>query len=173
MINLLPPEQIEEIAKEKNLKVILHLGLFLFIFLISFYLSLFSIKIYLRGDLESKRILFQTEESNLELDLEKEIKEYNEILKRLDAFQKQKIYFSPIIAEIIKNTPEKISFLNLFLELRQKEGIFVSLSGFSQDRESLLEFIKILKEKYTEVNFPPEILLKKAEIDFSVNFKIK
>lgn len=173
MINLLPPEQIQQLKEEKQLKIILHFGIFLFFFLLSFFLVLFSNEIQLNGILESETILFQKGESMLDLDLEQEIKNYNTLLKKINTFQEQKVYLLPILEKISQDIPEKIFINNLSLELKPKEGILVSFSGISKDRETFSEFIRILNEKYPEFHYSQESLLKQTEIDFSVSFKIK
>lgn len=173
MINLLPPSQIKQLQEEKILKIFLHFTLFILFFFISFFLILLSIKIYLQGILESKRIFFEQSESSLDLDLEKAIKEYNDLLIKINNFQEQKTYLFPIFEEISKNIPEKISLDTFSIELKPKKEIVVSLSGFSQNREGFMEFVKILSEKYTKVSFSPESLLKQTSLDFSISFQIK
>jgi len=172
MINLLPIEEIQKLREERDFKITLHFSFFLFLFLLSFYLILFSIKAYFSGILQSEEILYKKEESFLDLELEKKIKTYNDLLAKINSFENQKIYLFPILEEVSKETSEKISFSDFNIELK-KGGIFVSLFGISQDREALLEFIKVLKEKYSEVSYSQESLLKQNNINFSINFKVK
>jgi Tfp pilus assembly protein PilN len=173
MINLLPPIEIQKLKEERNFKIVLHFCFFLLFFLISFYFVLFSIKTYFFGILQSEEILYQKSEAVLDLELEKEIKTYNDLLIKMNSFEDKKVYLFPIFEDVLKKIPEKIFLSSINIELKPKEEVFVSLSGISKDRETLLEFIKLLKEKYADVSFPPQILLKQTDIDFSITFKIK
>jgi Tfp pilus assembly protein PilN len=173
MINLLPPTEIQKLKEERNFKIVLHFCFFLLFFLISFYLVLFSIKTYFLGILKSEEIIYQESEAALDLKTEKEIENYNETLTKIKSFEDKKIYFSPILENVLREIPEKISLSSINIELQPKGEVIVSLFGISQDRETILDFIKMLKEKYVDVSFPSQILLKQTDIDFSITFKIK
>jgi hypothetical protein len=173
MINLLPPEQIKELKEEENFKVLLNLFLLTLFFLFSFFLILLSIKFYLSGVLDSQKILFEREEKILDLEKENEIKKYNEILSKIEKFYQKKVFLFPKAENFFEKIPQSIYLKELETKIDKKGEISFFVSGFSKNRESLLNLIKTLKEYYQEVSFPPEILLKESEIDFSINFKIK
>ena len=173
MINLLPPEQIKELKEEENFKVLLNLFLLALFFLFSFFLILLSIKFYLSGVLDSQKILFEREEKILDLEKENEIKKYNEILSKIEKFYQKKVFLFPKAENFFEKIPQSIYLRELETKIDKKGEISFFVSGFSKNRESLLNLIKILKENYQEVSFPPEILLKESEIDFSITFKIK
>jgi hypothetical protein len=173
MINLLPPEQIRELREEENFKIFLNLLLLILFFLFSFFLILLSIKFYLSGILESQKILFEKEEKILDLETEKEIKKYNEILSKFDQFYQKKTPIFSRVENFFEKIPQGIYLKELEIKRDKKEEISFSVFGFSQNRGNLLDLIKTLKENYQEVSFSPAILLKETEIDFSFNFKIK
>ena len=173
MINLLPPEQIKELKEEENFKILLNIFLLALFFLFSLFLILLSIKFYLSGVLDSQKILLEKEEKILDLEREKEIKKYNEILSRIEKFYQKKTPFFPKAEDFFKNLPQSIYLKELEVKMDKKGEIFFRVSGFSRTREDLLDLIKTLKENYQEVSFSPEILLKGTEIDFSISFKIK
>jgi len=173
MINLLPPEQIKELREEDNFKILLNIFFLLLFFLLSLFLILLSIKFYLSGNLESQKILLEKGEKTLGVEKEKEIKKYNEILSRIDKFYQKKILLFPKVENFFGKIPQSIYLKEFEIKIDKKEKISFWVSGFSKTRESFLDLIKILKENYQEVSFPPEILLKEAEIDFSISFKIK
>jgi len=173
MINLLPPEQIKELKEEENFKVLLNLFLLALFFLFSFFLILLSIKFYLSGVLDSQKILFEREEKILDLEKENEIKKYNEILSKIEKFYQKKVFLFPKAENFFEKIPQSIYLRELETKIDKKGEISFFVSGFSKNRESLLNLIKILKENYQEVSFSPEILLKESEIDFSITFKIK
>lgn len=173
MINLLPLEQIEELKQEENLKQVLIWGILILFFLVSLFLILLSIKFFLSGNLEAQKIFLKEKGSSLNLESEKEIKNLNELLLKMNSFYQEKIDLVPIIEEVSETLPSGIYLTNLNINPISKKEIEVSLSGFCPQRETLLGFITILKEKFSDVSFPPENLLKLIDINFSINFKIK
>jgi len=60
--------------------------------------------------------------------------------------------------------------------LKEKENeLSISLSGFSPDRDVLMEFQKNLESEdmFQEVDFPPSNWVKPNDIDFLVSFKVQ
>jgi hypothetical protein len=173
MINLLPPEQINELKEEENLKVLLNIFLLVLFFFLFLFLILLSIRFYLSGALDSQKILLEKEEKILDLEKENEIKKYNEILSKIEKFYQKKVFLFPKAENFFEKIPQSIYLRELETKIDKKGEISFFVSGFSKNRESLLNLIKILKENYQEVSFSPEILLRESEIDFSITFKIK
>jgi hypothetical protein len=173
MTNLLPPEQLKELKEEENLKILLNLFLLTLFFLFSLFLIVISIKFYLSGLLVSQKILLEKEEKILDLERENEIKKYNEILSKIEKFYQKNTPLFPQTQNFFEKIPQFLYLRELEVKIDKKGEISFWISGFSKTRESLLDLIKILKENYQEVSFPPEILLREADINFSINFKIK
>jgi type IV pilus assembly protein PilM len=173
MINLLPPEQIRELKEEENFKILLNIFFLILFFFISFFLILLSIRFYLSGILDSQKILLEKEEKILDFGKKDEIKKYNELLSKIDKFYQKRIPLFPKIESFFEKIPPEIYLKEIELKIDKKGEISFSLVGFSKTREGLLNLIKTLKENYKDVTFSPEILLKGAEIDFSISFKIK
>jgi hypothetical protein len=173
MINLLPSEQIKELKEEENFKILLNLFLLVIFFIFSFFLILLSVKFYFSGLLDSQKIILEREEKILDLEKEKEIKKYNEILSKIEKFYQKKVPLFSKAENFFEKIPQSIYLRELEAKIDKKGEISFFVSGFSKNRESLLNLIKILKENYQGVSFPPEILLKESEIDFSITFKIK
>jgi hypothetical protein len=173
MIDLLPKEQIRELKEEENLKIILNLFFLISFFIVSIFLILISIKFYLTGILNSLKIPLEKEEKILNLEKENEIKNYNQILSKTDSFLQKKIFLFPKLEEFFKKIPDGVRLRDLEMKIDKKGEIFLSFFGISETRGELLNLIRILKENYKEVSFPPEILLKENQIDFSISFKIK
>jgi len=173
MINLLPPEQIKELKEEENFKILLNLFLLVIFFIFSLFLILLSVKFYFSGLLDSQKIILEREEKILDLEKEKEIKKYNEILSKIEKFYQKKTFLFPKIEIFFQKLPQSIYLKELEVKMDKKGEIYFWVSGFSRTRENFLDLIKTLKENYREVSFPPEILLKETEIDFSISFKIK
>lgn len=172
MINLLPTTKIRELEKEKEVMIILNLGIIFFFFLVLLTLVLFLLKIYLGSLLEVEKIIFEGEQAQLDLKMEKEIEKYNALFPKITFFQKQKISFLPVLEEVLMLIPEKIKLHGFIFEITPKKEILISLSGVAEDRETILGFVKELKEKYTDISFSSQILTRPTNIDFSLKFKI-
>ena len=181
MINLLPSENQKELLKEEQYKIVLILGIFVLLFLVSFSLILCSIKIYVSGQLEvEKEFVDQSrkEIKFLEIErLEKETGSLNKDILELEFFYQNQISLIEVL--------EKLSFVlpaGVYLETisinssKEKDSKFsVSLAGFSPHRNLLIELennLKAEKEFFKDPNFPQSIWTKPVDIDFSLNFKI-
>lgn len=174
MINLLPPQQKEELLEEERLKLVLTLGIIILAFLVSLILILFSIKTSLISDSGIQKIYFEQrkkELENLEIqELEAKIKNYNLTLSKLKTFY-QNPDLTSILEKISETLPQGTYLTTLNFSPQTSQ---ISLTGFSPTREILLQFKENLErtEGLKEIYFPPPNWLKPTEIDFSVNFKI-
>ena len=73
MINLLPPQQKEELLEEKKLKLVLILGITILTVLFSLFLILFSVKTSVRGEVELQKVLI--EQKDLQIPQQKILEE--------------------------------------------------------------------------------------------------
>lgn len=175
MINLLPPQQREELLAEEKFKLILTLGIIILAFLLSLILILFLIKISLSTDLEIQKIYFEQRKKELETlgiqELEERIKDYNLTLSKLKTFYQDKADLISILEKIFQALPQGtyLTSLNFNPQISQ-----FSLTGFSPSREILLQFKENLEKTagFKEIDFPVQNLIQTTNIDFSVNFKI-
>lgn len=176
MINLLPPEQKEELREEERFKLVLILGIVILAFLVSLTLILFLIKISLLADLETQKIYFEQRKKELEnpriLELEAKIKNYNLTLSKLETFYQGQIDLSSILEKISQTLPPATYLTNLSFNPQTSQ---FSLAGFSPSWEILFQIKEKLDkiEDFREVNFPLSNWLKATDINFSINFKIK
>ena len=176
MINLLPPQQKEELLREEKWKLTLILGIISLIFFLCLSLILFSVKIYISGKLESQKILLEIEEKKFKTseiqDFQKKITLLNQNLSKLDSFYQGQLDLTKILEKISTTLPPGI-YLNSFSW--QKENSQIGLSGFSSLRGNLFELKKNLeKEKdFEEIYFPPSNWVKPKDINFNVTFKVK
>ena len=180
MINLLPPEQKEEIFSRERLSSVLVLGILFFSFLVSLFLILFSIKISLLGDLEVQRTLLEEREKEISSNQEmKEIIENSNLtFSKLDSFYQKRLDLTQVLEKISKLLPSGTYLINFnFNRPQKKEGFLaqISLSGFSESREVLFSFKGNLEKEaeFAEVYFPPENWVKPSDINFTVTFKLK
>ena len=176
MINLLPPEQKEELKQEERFKLALILGIVILAFLISLTLILFSIKISLLADLEIQKIYFEQRKKELEdptiQELEEKIKNYNLTLSKLKNFYQEQLDLTLILEKISQALPQGTYLTNLNFNLQVSQ---FSLTGFSPSRELLFQFKENLEDTQglKEIDFPPQNWVQATDVDFSVNFKIK
>ena len=177
MINLLPPQQKNELASEERFKLSVIFGIVIFSFFISFVLILFALKFYLFGQLEIQSIFLEQKiAANPQIgQLEKEMNDSNRTIADLASFYGKEYSLTGILDEIIRTVPSEINLNSLSFQ-PAGEGQYkakLSLSGFSPTRESLLEFKKNLesKEFFKEVSFPSSIWVEPVNIVFTVNFK--
>lgn len=176
MINLLPIQQKEELILEEKFKLVLILGIIILVSIISLVLILFSIKISILGALEIQKIYLEQKEKELKIakiqELEEKIKDLNFTLSNLNSFYQSQIDLTEILEKISKILPENtyLTSLNFNSSLSQ-----FSLSGFSPDRETLLQFKGNLEreEKFEQIYFPPTVWVTPTDINFSVTFKLK
>jgi len=176
MINLLPSNEKEELRQEEIFKLVLILGIVILAILTSLTLVLFSIKISLLTELETQKFYLEEKEKELKsprlAGLEEKIKALNLTLAKLSSFYQGKTYLTEILEEISQTLPEKtyLTSLNFNAEFSQ-----FSLSGFSPDRATLLQFKENLEreKKFTNIYFSPASWLEPKDINFSVNFSIK
>ena len=179
MINLLPSQQKEELLEQRHLRLVLILGIVFLSFLLSLFLVLFLIKIYTSLDLETKNTIVREQNRIIALnqEIEKEIRESNSVLSKLNSFYKTNLNMSQALEKIKRNLPAG-SYLTDFtfglFKLREKEQAKISLSGYCKDRDTLVIFKENLEkeEAFSEINFSPESWVQPKDIDFDVNFKI-
>ncbi|KPJ71817.1 hypothetical protein AMJ50_00705 [Parcubacteria bacterium DG_74_3] len=176
-INLLPPKEKDLLVQEERWKLTLILGFILLAFFISLVLILFSVKTYISGQVEAQKILLsqkELESPQIE-ELAEKIKESNLVFSNLNSFYQQNLDITEILEKISQALPSG-SYIHGF-DLSLLEGEYpaqVALTGFSPNRETLLEFKKNLEAEklFQEIYFPPQNWVRPTDIIFSVNFKI-
>lgn len=181
MINLLPPENKKELLKEEQYKIVLILGIFVLLFLISFSLILFSIKIYVSSQLEAERVLLEQSQKEMKFsqiqELEGKVKSINQNLFKLDTFYQDQVALIKLFGEISEIFPSGVYLNTISVKsLEEKDNKFlVSLSGFSPSRELLIELennIETKKSFFKNPVLPQSVWTKPTDIDFSLNFEI-
>lgn len=181
MINLLPPKQKEEILDEKKFRIILILEILVLAFLISLFLMMLSVKIYITGQAASQKILADLEKEQFEKseikDFEKEINSLNQEILRLNSFYQNQYRWSDLLENLSAVVPQG-GYLNTIslnpLPKEEEKLAEVSLSGFSPTREALSDFKKRLETNsyFKEVSFPASNWVKSKDIDFSATLKV-
>lgn len=178
MINLLPSQQKEELLNQWRLRLTLILGIVFLSFFLSLFLVLFLVKSYISIDLKTEEINIEERQKKITLnqELEKEITESNNLLSELDSFYEKSSNLTHILERINDNLPSGtyLTGFNLSFVKQEKEMTKVSLSGYSNNRERLIEFKENLEEEdiFSEVYFSPKSWVKPTEIDFGVSFEL-
>ncbi len=151
------------------------LGMVFLFFLLSLFLILFSVKIYVSGQAESQEISLKVERDHFSdigmKQLEDEIRLVNQEMLQLRNFYKEQFLFSDFLENLAEALPAESYFTRAnFRYLSQEEGIRVNLSGFTPNREALRQFRNSLEDN-------PDIydmeLTGINPDDFSMTFKVK
>ena len=178
MINLLPPKEKKELLVENNLKVTVILGYLSVLFLVCLSLLFISINIFIKGGIETQKILFDQREKELETfkmqALQNDLVSFNETLASLKSFYRNEDDFVDILERISNTVPGEMNLSNLSVSPQSKGGIVCNLSGFSPDRDLLLELKDNLEKEglFIDVYFPPANWVKPTDINFTASFKI-
>lgn len=179
MINLLPPQEKDVILTEAKKKIAIIIGFLILFFFACLILISISIRIYLQGYIESEKSFLAESEKEFSQsesqNLQERIKLANTLIKELNSFYGQKIYFSEIAEIVSKTLPDNFYLTDFSLILSGEKEINVSLSGFAPLREDLFKFKENLEteEGFKNISFPPVNWVKARNIDFYVTFKIK
>ena len=181
MINLLSSKNKEELLQEENWKVVMILGINILVIFVCFVFILYSINIFISGEINSQKIIYEQREKEFKTlpmqTLQQNLITFNEILSRLDSFYQHRFNATKILEEISETIPSEIYLTNLSINpktVKEKE-VECILVGFSSAREDLLLFKENLEKKeiFEEVYFPPANWVKPTDINFRVTFKIK
>lgn len=179
MINLLPKINKEEIISEQRKRLIIVFCFLLLYFFIFFIISLFLIKFYLNSRTEPQTKYLEEKKENLEKketkEMQDKIKDVNFILKNIDDFYTQKIYYTDIIEKVSKTIPNNIEIANVSinkLKIEDSETISVSINGSSPNIESLMMFRDNLKkeESFKDLYIPQSNWINPK--NFSIFFKL-
>ncbi len=180
MINLLPPTEKNALKKEENRRLVFIWGVFILFFLAALSLVLFSVNIYLAGEVSGFKILVDFERQKSATaeaqDVEKEIIAVNQNLKELDAFYKGEPRITTLFKKISEIIPDEVYLNSLSLDpnKEKKDRFQVSLTGYSATRDALLSFKKSLESDsgFGGVYFPPSNWIKPSDINWSCGFEM-
>ncbi len=181
MINLLSPNEKLVLVQEENQKLILILGIILFLALLCFALILLSIKIHISGELEAQKIFLEQKklDSSSIQEIEQEIEHQNLSFSELKTFYEKDFRKSEILERVSQKLPSSTYLTNSsFSTVISKEKtseLSISLFGFSPSRDILLEFKKNLESEdmFQDVYLPPSNWVKPNDIDFLASFKVQ
>ncbi|MDP2946452.1 MAG: hypothetical protein Q8N61_03330 [bacterium] len=178
MINLLPPEEKKGILIRKKLKLVLIFELGILLFSISALFIVFSMAIYLNGEINSEKISVFQKEEDIDLttiaDFQKETEALNKKIKNVESFYNKQTYLIPILEKISGKLPSR-SYLNNFSFTKSSETSKINLSGFISTRDDLLAFKRNIEsdKDFKNVSFPPGNWVSPTDIEFFLSFELK
>lgn len=180
MINLLPPEQKQSLFLEQTRKLVIVLGSMAIISLLCLILVLLSVRLYAESEAFAQKTIFSSQESNFKTAdasaLKEKIQRYNSTISVVDSFYSNQATIANALKTVTQiEKPSALYFKNLSLvsNLAQK-NVEVVLTGFSNNRDSLLVFKKNLEleKSVKEIIFSPESWISAEDVDFYVTFKV-
>ena len=118
--------------------------------------------------LENKSEEFESTEIK---QLKSQVISVNEILEWISSAQQEKFYLCGNIEKLSAIIPFQLDISNISYREQNNE---ISLSGFSPEREFLLELKERLEEEnsFKNVYFPPSTWVDAIDIDFLVKFNV-
>lgn len=176
MINLLPPQEKEDLLQMKRQKITIILGFMFFTFLICLSLVLFTLNIRLGSKISSENIFYGASKKELETDaavnLQKELEYYNKNLSAVETFYKNSVSLSDILQRFAGILPGGVYLMSLSYS---KDSSQFQLTGFAPTGEDLQAFKKSLEgqDDFYDISFPPSNWVKLADIIFKASFKVK
>lgn len=139
---------------------------------------LFSIKIFVSGEADVQKILFNQREAEFnasnDQEIEDQIASINEKLVKINSFYENKNSFIEVLEKISNCIPSEIYLTNISINPLAKTGseMKISISGFAPNREKLLELkVSLEAEKsFSKIDIPSFNWLKPTDINFSISF---
>jgi len=179
MINLLPPEEKQNIFLLKKEKLTIIWGIIILVFLFCLGLILLSIRFRILAETNyQKNALEQAKKENQTRDfisLNNVIQKYNKELAQLDSFYKKEIYFHNTLSTIMNvPSPKGLYLMNFSLSRGKTGAVQVNISGIADTRDNLLDFKKNIEEnkEIKNIYFSPESWVSPKNVNFSLTFEI-
>jgi len=174
-LNLLPPEEKENLLSNRLSRKITLLGInfiaLLAIFIFLLIAILFAINIKLKIAQDNLEVI----QNNLKIEkfknLQLTIKQINDEIDSLDKIQTNYRHYSEFLKDITAIIPSTIFVKKISIDTQNK----VILEGWSQSRDSLLALQENLKKSnnFEKIENPLTNLVKPINIDFQLSFFIK
>lgn len=175
MINLLPPQEKETLLWEERQRMGVLLGIVLFVFLLSFSLTLFAGEFYIKGEAQAANLALEAEKINFEAsgfgEVQAKAEQYQKILVSLAGFTKQETNIT-MLAEVLSRALPPSTYLT-FLSWG-KDGGRAQISGFAPARADLFAFKENLESEpfFESADFPPGNWIKSGDINFQATLRI-
>lgn len=186
MINLLPPQEKQDLVLQKYKRLVTVLGNMIMIILLCMTLLLVSLRFYVLAEVDAQKSNLASAENKNTANgitaLKKDISTYNLLFMKLDTFYKQQVYYNEVLKNLLSlSRPAGVNFTELTIS-RPGQGdsgtpnaIKIHLIGFSSTRENLLKFRDnlMMSTSFKNVSFPPQSWVKDKDIEFEATFESK
>lgn len=175
-LNLLPPEERENLKLAKFSRVLAYYSMGIFALLVIFIVLLVSILAYLMIQLNSLEKLAEQTEKNQSFttvkELETEIDSLNQKMKTLDSVQQGANSFSLILEDLAKIAPSGVEFFSFNYDGQTKKAV---LDGHSLSREGFIALREAIEkdQRFSDIESPISNLVKSTDNNFRISFKIK
>lgn len=169
MINLLPPQEKRVLREERDIKIVIVLGIVLWAALISSALVLFTVSIRLNSKVDCNRELLKRVKREFK-DSEEQVlgnmlASHKDLLSAVGGYNRGLIV-SDLVSSIEQDLPDGAYLYNLNYN---QEG--VTLSGYCPTRKDLFSLRDNLEEEF-KVSLPSSILIKQNDVEFVINLEI-
>ncbi len=179
MINLLPPEEKQNLAADQQRKIIFILGLVVMIFFSALVLVLVSVNITVATQLKGENILLQNKESALNQgqvqEIRKEITQANNKMSDLGNFYKNKVSMSGFLSRLSGIFPKEIYLKSISINPLSSgpKDFQVIISGHATSIENVIDLNNKLKSEtgFSQITFPQDTWFEKQDFDFDLTFK--
>lgn len=175
MINLLPQEEKKGLLAEEQFRITLVLGFLFLVFLFSLTSLLFSLKTYIKTQVDyekekASQYLREVEGEEAQA-LKRKILDFNSDLSESVSVFEEQVFLTDILEKISQLLPEGTHSTSFYY---QKEVNEVRLLGFSPNRSSLFELKKNFEKEdwIKEFEFPASNWIEPEDIEFNLSFKL-
>ena len=154
MLNLLPKSYKEALAHEQNFRLALILGILAISFLVSFFLLLLAMRIYVEGQIEVRRITVESQRTNAEEENPvARIRGLNSTVSAMDSFYASQLAISGTLSKVTAMLPRSVYITSFNYtpasgvgENGEKVIGKVSLAGVASTSDDLLQLKENLEE---------------------------
>lgn len=165
-INLISPEQKQNLQRQKAYSAISRSVAIIFVYTAVISGLLLGSKYYLEQSLENILAEHAQEITNVQ-QLALSVKKINAKISAVSNIQKESYRFSPMLVKLAQLTPETIALNNV--SLFKQEGV-LELKGLAKTRNDLINFQKILEGSglFKKIDLPLEALISKDNNSFDI-----
>lgn len=161
--------------REEQFRLVLIMGMLLFLFFVCLSLLLLAIRVYLSGDIQAQQILLDSQkQQGGELRIA-QIRQANADVTGILAFYKTSVSISEVVAHVSRALPEGIFITSFQYTPVESSKAKIALQGFALRVEDLLEFRTNLEKDslFHNFHFPVASLFEQpSNINFSFDFEL-
>lgn len=181
MINLLPPQQQEELRGYRIKKITIVLSFMGTVFLIALALVLLALNFHLQGEVDYQSSVLKVKQGESKVgqikSIQNEFSSYNKKISKLQKFYEQQDHPSEFLKKIDSVLSPSVYLTSLSYRKMKDEDYKarVNLVGYCPDRDILFNLKRKMDEKaeWKELRLPPSNWVQPVDINFQISFKIE